>query len=306
MTPTLYGIDFTSAPRRAKPIVVARARSSRDPHGEQPGVVRVDALHRLTDFTAFEAFLGSAGPWLGAFDLPFGLPRPLMAAWGWCGVAPCATDPGWPEVMRRLEHLDRRSYVAALRGYCDARPAGAKFAHRGTDAPAGSSPSMKWVNPPVALMLHSGATRLARAGVRVPGLHDVGDPSRLAFEAYPGLVARALIGRTPYKSDDRARQTPERAQARARLLHGLTDALAPSGPWRPSDRLELDPVVARDCLDDPTGDSLDAVLCVALAAWAWRRRECGWGLPVSVDPLEGWILAAPADPPDAGGPRPRD
>ena len=34
---------------------------------------------------------------------------------------------------------------------------------------------MKWVNPPVVLMLHAGAPRLLAAGVTIPGLCR-GDP----------------------------------------------------------------------------------------------------------------------------------
>ncbi|MYD88520.1 MAG: hypothetical protein F4Y14_21605, partial [Acidobacteria bacterium] len=43
---------------------------------------------------------------------------------------------------------------------------------------------------------------------------------------------------------------------------------------------------------DPTGDSLDALLCAVQAAWAWRNRSWLFGNAARVDPLEGWI----ADP----------
>ena len=46
---------------------------------------------------------------------------------------------------------------------------GHKFAHRATDRWAGSSPSMKWVNPPVAYMLHAGVPLLIDAGVAIAG-----------------------------------------------------------------------------------------------------------------------------------------
>ncbi|MDE2158304.1 MAG: DUF429 domain-containing protein, partial [Burkholderiales bacterium] len=64
----LLGVDFSSAPSRRKPITAA--------HGELVGTVlrlqRVDALPTLADF---EALLAAPGPWFGAFDFPFGLPR---------------------------------------------------------------------------------------------------------------------------------------------------------------------------------------------------------------------------------------
>ena len=40
---------------------------------------------------------------------------------------------------------------------------------------------------------------------------------------------------------------------------------------------------------DPSGDCLDAVLCLVQAAVA--ARQPNRGLPVDVDPVEGWIVA---------------
>ena len=52
-------------------------------------------------------------------------------------------------------------------------------------------------------------------------------------------------------------------------------------------------VVADDpnLVSDPTGDSLDALLCAVQGAWAWRDRARLFGHR-RIDPLEGWI----ADP----------
>jgi len=166
---------------------------------------------------------------------------------------------------------------------------GGKFAHRATDGPAGSSPSMKWVNPPVAFMLHAGVPLLLQAGVHLPGLH-AGDPARVALEAYPGLLARELIGRRSYKSDSRAGQTPERLIARKDLLTALE-----AGRTRLGLRLQLRPVQAETLVQDASGDSLDAVLCLVQAAWGERRHAEGdalYGLPPAMDPLEGWIVTA--------------
>ena len=295
-------------------------------------VIELRSLVSFDTFAGFERWLQTPGPWVGAFDFPFGLPRALLADWGWCaprapdplarrtsGDPPRAgepgaadPDPGWAVLTERLAAIGRPALVERLRAFCDARPVGGKFAHRSTDAPAGSSPSMKWINPPVALMLHEGAPRLLRAGVHLPGLGVAGDPMRVALEGYPGLVARALIGRTPYKSDDRARQTPERTAARARIIASLEagaaaapvgspaaalgSPAAPAAPAAPAFQLEqpvrFDPLIRQRCLDDASGDSLDAVLCTVLAAWGWRRRADGWGLPADTDPLEGWIVGA--------------
>ncbi len=79
---------------------------------------------------------------------------------------------------------------------------------------------MKWVNPPVAYMLHAGVPRLLAAGVHLPALHD-GDLARVALEGYPGLLAREILGARSYKSDARARQTAERLIARKDLVDAL-------------------------------------------------------------------------------------
>jgi hypothetical protein len=265
----LAGVDFSSAPRRAKPIVWAWGTL------RQPGLVRLDRLEENASLAAFEEALRRPGPWLAAFDFPFGLPRELVATLGWPNE--------WAACMSHYAGLERADIVAAFAAFCDARPAGGKFAHRACDVPAGSSPSMKWVNPPVAFMMHAGVAALRAAGVDIQGL-AAGDPARVALEGYPGLVARALIGRRSYKSDTRAQQTPERLIARKDLV----DA-AEQGRWR-GVRLKLTHAQREALVGDPRGDALDAALCLMLAAWA--HGQPGRGLPSTFDALEGWIVGA--------------
>jgi hypothetical protein len=133
--------------------------------------------------------------------------------------------------MQHYATLSRAKIRDTFKAFCDARPVGGKFAHRATDMPAGSSPSMKWVNPPVAYMLQAGVPLLIEAGVTLPRLHGPAASAenseqlasrRIALEAYPGLLARELIGNSSYKSDDKAKQTPERLIARKQLLQALT------------------------------------------------------------------------------------
>ena len=265
----LAGVDFTSAPRRAKPITWAWG------HQPAPGLVRLDELRALPSQEAFAEALHTPGPWIGAFDLPFGLPRELVETLGW------PTD--WSACMDHYATLDRPEIAARFAAFCDARPVGSKFAHRATDAPAGSSPSMKWVNPPVAFMMHAAVPALRAAGLHLPSV-QAGDTDRVALEGYPGLVARELVGRRSYKSDTRAQQTPERLIARKDLVDALEQ-----GRWRGL-RLKLTHGQRESLVDDPQGDRLDAVLCLMLAAWAQHRP--GYGLPPDVDPLEGWIVGA--------------
>lgn len=267
--PVLAGVDFTSRPTRRKPITLALGHLAH-------GAVRLDRLEAFADFDGLARWLRTPGPWLGVFDLPFGLPRELVLALGW--------PMQWAPLMRHYAALSRDEIRATFAAFCAARPAGAKFAHRAADAPAGSSPSMKWVNPPVAFMLHAGVPLLLDAGVHLPGLHD-GDRSRVALEGYPGLLARERLGTRPYKSDERARQTPERLIARIDLVDALDQ-----GRTRLALRLKLTHAQREALIDDASGDRLDAVLCLMQAAWASTRPN--HGLPATIDPLEGWIVTA--------------
>ena len=246
--------------------------------GSLQGVrVSLQRVEALPGFPQFEALLREPGPWIGAFDLPFGLPRELVRALGW--------PLDWHALMRHYAALSRPQIRATFAAFCAARPVGAKFAHRACDGPAGSSPSMKWVHPPVAFMLHAGVPRLIDAGVHLPALFD-GDVQRVALEGYPGLLARELIGARPYKSDERARQTPERLIARKDLVEALEQ-----GRTRLALRVRLTHAQRDALVADAAGDRLDAVLCLMQAAWA--STQPGYGLPAQVDALEGWIVSAP-------------
>jgi hypothetical protein len=275
----LLGCDFTSAPSRRKPITLAVGNSDR-------GRVVLQALELFEDLDAWQARLQqpSTVPWVGGFDLPFGLPRELVTTLGW--------PTEWLSCMQAFAGMGREAIRDRFAAFCDARPVGGKFAHRATDGPAGSSPSMKWVNPPVAFMLHAGVPRLLAAGVSLPGLHT-GDPQRIALEAYPGLLARSVLAKTSYKADDKARQNDERLIARKTLIEALEMGRAPL-LQSAGLRLKLSHAQRDRLADDPSGDSLDAVLCMLQAAWALQQHQQGhpqWGLP-EFDPLEGWILTA--------------
>jgi len=270
---TLIGVDFSSAPSRRKPVVLALGRL-------QAGVLQLQDLQTFDTLPALGQWLAQPGDWVGGFDLPFGLPRELVQALGW--------PQDWAACMDHYARLDRAQIRAEFAAFCQARPKGGKFAHRATDGPAGSSPSMKWVNPPVAFMLHAGVPLLRQAGVHLPGLCE-GDRRRVALEAYPGLLAREVLGRRSYKSDDPARQDAARAAARAELVQALQDGLPRWGL-----RLSLTPAQAQALCEEPRGDALDALLCLWQAAWAAQQKAQGhpcWGLP-PFDPLEGWIVGA--------------
>jgi len=272
----ILGVDFSSAPSRRKPITVARGRVA-------DGLFVLAAIDELPTLAGFEALLAERGPWIGGFDFPFGWPREFALAEAWPGAA----DDDWLALMRHSCAITRADLRERFRAFCAARPVGGKFAHRAVDRVAGSSPSMKWVNPPVAWMLHAGVPRLIAAGVHLPGLGvAAGDPARVALEAYPGVLARRLT-RDSYKSDDRRRHTPERAGVRAALLRA-----ACAGELGLEVRLRLPADLAAALIGDGSGDLLDALLCALQAAEAAARPD--YGIPAGVDPIEGWMAGLPA------------
>ena len=275
----LIGCDFTSAPKRQKPIQLATGRLS----GRR---LVLEQLVAFPDFAGFSVWLAQDRPWLGGFDMPFGLPRPLVESLGW--------PQQWSQLMAFYASLSRPDIREVFAAYCDARPSGAKFAHRATDRLAGSSPSMKWVNPPVAYMMHAGVPLLLEAGVALIGLSEgwqhQKQAGRLALEAYPGMLAREILGQRSYKSDTKAQQDVQRLIARKDLIGALEH-----GQTRLGVQLKLSHAQRERLTDDARGDSLDAVLCMMQAAWALQQHEAGhpmYGLPQTMDPLEGWIITS--------------
>lgn len=276
--PLLLGCDFSSSPSRRKPIVLAFGH-------ESGGRVVLAGLERFETLGAFGQWLAQSREWVGGFDFPFGLPRELVEHLGW--------PLQWKDCIQHYARLSRAEIRSTFARFCDGRPAGGKFANRAFDRLAGSSPSMKWVNPPVAYMLHAAVPLLLQAGVHIPGLH-AGDRKRVALEAYPGLLARELIARRSYKADDKARQTSERLIARKDLVAALEN-----GRTRLGLRLKLTNAQHDALVGDASGDSLDAVLCLVQAAWAQRQGAPRYGLPERLDPLEGWIVTCTAETPEA-------
>ena len=282
MTPglggTVIGVDFTSAPSRHKPITVAVGWIESAPR--RP-VYRLDEVCALESLDAFAAFLCTDHPWIGGFDLPFGQPRSLIEHEGW--------PDDWPAFVRFYCSHPRELLRSAFRRWCDSRPRGDKFAWRRTDRPAGSSPAMRWANPPVAWMMHAGIGRMLDAGLAFPAhRHHPRGPARgrrIALEAYPAFTARRAC-RLSYKSDTPAKQTADRRRRRGIIVAALergTVGLAPV--------LAITPAWRRRLVADGRGDLLDAVICALQAAHAAALPR--YGLPTTLDPLEGWIASVP-------------
>ena len=72
----IFGVDFTSAPRRSKPITTASCVFN-------SGVLKVVRFTDLVDFDSFDNLLNKLGPWVAGFDFPFGQSRKLVTNIGW-------------------------------------------------------------------------------------------------------------------------------------------------------------------------------------------------------------------------------
>ena len=269
--PLLLGVDFTCAPSWRKPITVAQGRLSR-------GVLRVEGLQTLTSLADFEQLLQQPGPWLGAFDFPFGLPRAFVQAQG-LGDSTAAV---MAELHRRCP--TRMAFRELVDTWGNTQPAGQRLLHRVCDR---AMPGLSSTSPlqtryvPVGFMYYEGLSRLLAAGVCLPRLHD-GDPARVALEGYPGLLAHELIGRRSYKNS----AEPDRLIARKDLVERLEQ-----GRTRLGLRVQMGHALRDSLVDDASGDRLDALLCLAQAGWASSQPR--HGLPAQVDAVEGWIATAP-------------
>lgn len=267
----VYGLDFTSAPSRRKPLVALRCTLDDD-------VLRVEDAEMLTGFPAFEEFLRRPGPWMCGMDFPFGQPRSLVSAFGW--------PQGWEGYVAAVSALPKEEFEARIVADMARRPAGSKYRYRLADKRSGSSSAMRIFRVPVGKMFYQGAPRLLASGVSVEPCRPTED-TRVVVEAYPAVIARRFLGRAGYKSDEKRKQTPDQRAAREKLIDGLgSEALrrnygftvAMSDSWRET------------LAADASADALDSLLCAVQAAWSYRNRERGWGIPPECDPDEGWIL----------------
>lgn len=263
----LLGVDFSSAPSKKKPITVARGRLA-------GSVLRLDRLDSLCTLDAFAALLAEPGPWVGAFDFPFGLPRAFVDDLGLGADAAAVLA----EARRRAP--SRMAWRALVDAWGNGRPPGQRLLHRRAD---GAMPGLSSTSPlqtryvPVGFMWYEGFARIAAAGVQVPRLL-AGDAARTAVEGYPGLLAHELIGRRSYKNS----AEPDRLIARKDIVAALEQ-----GRTRLGLRLKLSPAQHEALVDDASGDLLDAALCLLQAGWASQRPEAG--MPADLDPVEGWI-----------------
>jgi hypothetical protein len=266
----IYGLDFTSAPGRRKPLIVLGCKL-------EDNSLRIENSETLTDFGGFEDFLRRPGPWLCGMDFPFGQPRSLVAALGW--------PEDWEGYVSKVGGLSKDEFEDAIRADMATRPPGSKWRYRLADRRSHSSSAMMLFRVPVGKMFYQGAPRLLASGVRVEPCRRNGD-DRVAVEAYPAVVARRFLGRTAYKRDA-VPDTPERRSARETLLAGLeSETLREAYGFT----LEMDDRWRKQFVGEPSADALDSLLCAVQAAWAYTKIDENYGVPQECDRDEGWIL----------------
>ena len=267
----IRGVDFTSVPRRGKPITLAEAQLD----GE---VLRVDEVLPLASFIEFEDALAEEGPWVAAIDFPFGLPLRFLDNVEW-------PRSSWIDYVEHVRSMGKVQFEDSLAEYMAPRGEGDKEHKRRTDPPGAASP-MKLGRPAVAKMFFEGAPRIARAGANVLPCAPR-DSDRVIVEGYAVPVVQALVAQKRFGYKGKGSERRQRREQivsdltgrRCRRTYGVAVTLSPADEER--------------LIEDQEGDLLDAVLCAVQAAWVSSQLANG-GLAQtdSVLRLEGRI----ADP----------
>ena len=267
----IYGLDFTSAPSKRKPMVLIGCALD-------DGILRVESAEVLGGFEGFERFLEKGGPWACGMDFPFGQPRPLIEALAW--------PETWEGYVGKVSRLSKEEFEGAIKDHMAGRPKGGKYHYRLADRRSGSSSAMRLFRVPVGKMFYRGAPILLSSSASVEPCRPTRS-GRVAVEAYPAVVARRFLGRRSYKSDEHKKQTSVQRAAREELVAELeSTALRETYGFA----VEMNTEWREELVRDPMADTLDSLLCAVQAAWAYTKRDEGWGVPAECDRDEGWIL----------------
>ncbi|MGI2336808.1 MAG: DUF429 domain-containing protein [Dehalogenimonas sp.] len=267
----IYGVDFTSAPKRSKPITVAEAELSCE-------TLEIVGQRNFSNAQELLDFLNTPGAWLGAFDFPFGLPRELI------------TDSQWPQdwasYVKVIHQMGKAQYENHIRGY-QSRVTGKRRLYRETDKKARSRSPMQLDFIPVGKMFFFGAPMLLQSKCTVVPFRDGVPNTGIIVEGYPKLVAEKAVGNLRYKSEAPSNDASRLGDNRNSILRWITSQEVQKAYGF---NVQIGDTLQTDCLSDGKGDKLDAVLCAIQGAWAWEQRHNGYGVPTECDLLEGWIV----------------
>ena len=288
-TMRIYGLDFTSAPssgsskaKRLKRLMLAVCTL-------ENGLLKVDNFERLNgtsrgDFSKLEAWLRTEGEWIAGLDFPFGQPAQLIHDLNW--------PKTWAGYVGCVNELGKKGFEEVLNQYKKTKPKGSKEFRRETDCKARAVSPMKLYGVPVGKMFFQGATRLLLTELSIHPVRTVNSEKRHVIEAYPKLVARSCIGDKPYKSDDSKKSLNEELkESREQIVRAICANNNSNNQFMKTYglRVEMCRGDKDTCINDPSGDLLDSVLCAIQAAWSYSRRDRNYGIPEKANILEGWI-----------------
>lgn len=264
----IFGIDFTSAPNRRKPIACACCRFSN---------VRlvVEDIQCWQRFDEFETFLNAPGEWVAAIDAPLGQPRRLVEDLRW--------PSDWAGYVGIVGAMTKDEFVELITSYCHSQPAGSKHHLRETDRLAQSCSPMMLYGVPVGKMFFEAAPRILKADVALQPCRP-NESGRVVVEAYPAMMARRAIGNKSYKNDSH-RKGAALAALRLEIIEYYQTNENEVGI-----ELEISQDLRAAIVAQSSGDRLDAVLCALQVAAASTRHDDSWGVPQHADALEGWIV----------------
>jgi hypothetical protein len=265
---TIYGVDFTSAPSKTKPIALAEAWL-------EANILHIYKISRFTNFPDFMDFLQRAPAWIAGVDFPLGQPRKLIENLQW--------GTSWATYVNLVGQMGKQEFVETLNQYRQGRAYGDREHLRETDKIAGAISPMKVYGVPVGKMFFEGAPRLLKAGFSILPCHATND-ARIVFEIYPALMARSLIGKQSYKSDEKRKQTTEMQLLRQVTINRVR---SPEFLTKYGFGVVINADIASECDRDPSGDTIDALFAAIQAASASRKPD--YGIPENCDRLEGWI-----------------
>lgn len=266
----IYGIDFTSAPRKNKLIVCAEAWIELD-------VLTIKKIHRFSNFPAYMDFLTESPSWLAGVDFPLGQPRKLIENLLWGST--------WEEYVSLVGRMSKHEFVETLNQYRQGREAGDREHLRQTDKLTSAISPMKIYGVPVGKMFFEGAPRFLEAGFSILPCHPTNN-ARIVIEIYPALIAKSLIGKQSYKSDEKRMQTSEMLHLRQEIVHQL---ISSQFKQKYGFAIKISSQFVSECTLDASGDTLDALIASIQAAGA--SRQPNYGIPEICDCLEGWICS---------------
>lgn len=229
----VYGLDFTSAPKKGKPLTLAICRLDNSQ-------LLIEKFHEFgtddndatTPLEGYANWLNGRGEswkkdqtWIAGVDFPFGMPIAAISRFGWGNVS---ASTRWEDYIRKAYDMHRSldGFKTATKGWSypdEVSESGNPIkiqSKRLTDQVAHAQSPMKFAdNPFPGAMFYQGCKALLESDIRLPGLrsvmNNVGSP-KIAIEAYPRLVAQKFIPKQPEFSELVARKR-DRIAARKNL-----------------------------------------------------------------------------------------